>query len=104
MPTLPELIAKGRAEFNDKFRYFAGKPKEGSLELTHNNVRDFLETYAIEVWNAAIDAALGALPGEDDGLNPGTKLPDYLEKNKGITIGWNDYRESAHTNLQALTQ
>lgn len=31
-----------REGFNDKFRYAFGKPMDGSLELTHNNVRDFL--------------------------------------------------------------
>ena len=29
-------------EFNERFRYCNGRPMEGSLELTHNNVRDFL--------------------------------------------------------------
>lgn len=30
-------------KFNKRFRYSLGKPMEGSLELTHNNVRDFLK-------------------------------------------------------------
>ena len=32
-------------EFRRKFAYFAGRPMSGSLELTHNNVRDFIREH-----------------------------------------------------------
>ena len=34
-----------------------------------------------------------AAPEEDNGIHPVTGLPQYLEINKGITIGWNDCLE-----------
>ena len=41
-----------RIRFNATFSYFGGQPNEGSLELTHNNVRDFIEK---EIENSVAD-------------------------------------------------
>lgn len=36
-----------------------------------------------------------SLIGFDDGINPDTKMPHYLEFNKGTTTGWNECRQEA---------
>lgn len=44
---MDKINEKIQIEFNKKFKYSLGRPMEGSLELTHNNVRDFLKEMAL---------------------------------------------------------
>lgn len=41
--TRKQVIEEAMGKFNKQFRYSNGFPAEGSLELTHNNVRDLLK-------------------------------------------------------------
>lgn len=42
------------------------------------------------------------LPPEDDGISEETRLPHYTDFNKGVVVGWNDYRQRVFTALQDL--
>jgi hypothetical protein len=44
MTNLTPYEAEKLKEFNEKFRYFNGKPMEKSFKLNHSNVRNFLLT------------------------------------------------------------
>lgn len=53
---LNDLIKQEVEEnFNKTFRYGFGKLMEGSLELTHNNVRNFLEASLTRTVKAVIE-------------------------------------------------
>lgn len=69
------LKEEARAEFGKRFRAFMGRPSEGGIELTHNNVRDFLNEVIDRTYHATKEEWLLKLNDEyAKGMSAGMKI------------------------------
>ena len=67
-----------------------------------NEIKSFIHKTLATEREEVIKRAIEGLPEKDDGINPHTKMPNYLEYNKGTTDGWNDCLKAVRAGLEKL--
>lgn len=104
--TLSELQAQGRADYElERDSFLTYDKQSGSRWLDDEKILAFLDSYALTVWNAALDSALEVLPKEE--FICGQWPSDNCDSDcsfQEVRIARNFYRREARIAITSLKQ